>query len=195
MIKARRDELESRHLPAEERRDLVGRLPRRALAVTGPEPSAGRVPDAVARSFLKACCRELRDLLEEESAPHRSPETFLEMLLFALAFGVAKSRDQRTAVEHHRRIGGKHHVRQVRNTGHDLKPGSGSGERCCQRLEAALGRGEVTRRIFRPGARLHPWVDPVGHLEVRGIGQQQQRLRRHSGFSAKKSSVTEWDTL
>src|SRR4029077_238707 len=45
----------------EERRDLVGRLSRRALAVTGPEPSAGRAPDAVARSFLKACCRELRD--------------------------------------------------------------------------------------------------------------------------------------
>src|ERR1700736_3161534 len=133
MIKARRDELESRHLPAEDRGALAGRRPRRALAVTGPEPSAGRVPDAVARSFLKACCRELRDLLEEESAPRRSPETFLEMLLFALAFGVAKSRDQRTAVEHHRRIGGKHHVPQGRNPGHDFKPGSGRRRYSCWR--------------------------------------------------------------
>ena len=117
------------------------------------------------------------------------------MLLFALAFGVAEPREQRPAVEHHRRIGGKHHVRQARNAGHDLKPGPRSGERCCERPEAALGRGEVTRRIFRPGARPHPWVDPVGHLEMRGIGQQQQRLRRHGGFSAKKNSVTEWDAL
>ena len=93
MIKTRRDEFEGRHLLAEECRDLVGRLPRRALAVTGPEPSAGRVPDAVARSFLKARCRELRDLLEEEPAPLQSPEVFLEMLLFALAFGVAEPRD------------------------------------------------------------------------------------------------------
>jgi len=93
------------------------------------------------------------------------------MLFFALTFGVAEPREQRKAVEHYRRVGGKRHVRQTRNAGHDLEPCSGCGECRCKRLKAAPGRSQVTHRIFGPGIGPHPWIDCVAHLEVRGIGQ------------------------
>jgi hypothetical protein len=85
---------------------------------------------------------------------------------------MVEPREQGTAVEHDRGICGKHHVGQPRNAGHDLKPCAGSDERCRERPEAAPGGSQVTRRILRPGARLHPRVDCVSHLEMRGIGQQ-----------------------
>ena len=89
----------------------------------------------------------------------------------AAAFRVAESGEQCKAIEHNSRIGGEHHVRQTGNSRHDLQPCPGSGESCYERPEAALSSSQVTYRIFGPDAGLHPWVDPVAHLEVRGIGQ------------------------
>ena len=155
-------------------------------------PAAGSVPDAVACPFLKTVRRKLRSLVEKP-ALHQSVKAFLEMLLFAPAFGMAEPREQREAVEYNRCVGGEHHVGQTGNTRHDLKPCAGCGERRCEQLEAAPSCGDMIDRILRPGVRLHPRVDRVGHFEMRGIGQQQQRLRRHDGFSAKKlgRSVTQ----
>src|SRR6516225_869629 len=187
MIKAWRDELECRGLPAEEGRNLHRGLPRRALTVAGPEPPAGRIPDAVAGPFLETIRRDLCDLIENETAVHQNAEVRLKMLFFTLTFGMAEPREQCKAVEHDRRVGGKHHIRQTRNAGHDLEPCAGSGERCSKRLEAATGRSPVTYRIFGPGIGLHPRVNRVGHLEICGIGQQQQMFRRHGGLSPKRS--------
>src|SRR6516165_11566526 len=132
MIKAWRDKLERRRLPAEEGRNLHCCLPRRALAVAGPKPSAARIPDAVAGPFLETIRRDLCDLIENETALHQNAEVRREMLFFTLTFGVAEPREQRTAVKHDRRVGGKHHVRQTRNAGHDLEPCPGGGECHCE---------------------------------------------------------------
>jgi hypothetical protein len=110
------------------------------------------------------------------------------MLLFAAAFRVAEPAEQCKAIEHDRRVGRKHHIRQTGNAGHDLEQCAGSGERCSKRLEAAPGRSPVTYRIFGPGIGLHPRVNRVGHLEICGIGQQQQMFRRHGGLSPQKIS-------
>src|SRR6516162_3539782 len=193
MIEARRDELECRRFPTKEGRNLCRRLPRRALTVARPEPPAGRVPDAVACPFLKTIWRELRDLIENEPALHQNAKVLLKVLLFAAAFRVAEPGEQRNAIEHYRRVGGKHHIRQTRNARHDLQPCPGSDERCCERSEAVSGRSPVTHRIFGPGAGLHPRVDRIGHLEMGGIGQQQQRFRRHGGLPQKISGATRAD--
>src|SRR6516162_11938246 len=191
MIEARRDELECRRFPTKEGRNLCRRLPRRALTVARPEPPAGRVPDAVACPFLKTIWRELRDLIENEPALHQNAKVLLKVLLFAAAFRVAEPGEQRKAIEHYRRVGGKHHIRQTRNAGHDLEPCAGSGERCRKRLEAATGRSPVTYRIFGPGIGLHPRVNRVGHLEICGIGQQQEWFRRHGGFPQRSPALPE----
>src|SRR5215471_11783707 len=91
MIKVWRDELECRRLPAEEGRNLRRRLPRRALTVAGPEPPAGRVPDAIACPFLKTICRDLCDLIENEPTLHQNAKVLLKMLLFAAAFRMAEA--------------------------------------------------------------------------------------------------------
>src|SRR6516165_1113350 len=166
MIKAWRDKLERRRLSAKKGRNLCRRLSRRALTVAGPEPSASRIPDAVAGPFLETIRRDLCDLIENETAVHQNAEVRLKMLFFTLTFGVAEPSEQRKAVEHDRRVGGKHHVRQTRNARHDLQPCPGGGECRGERLKAAPGRGQVTYRIFGPRVRPHPWVDCVAHLEV-----------------------------
>jgi hypothetical protein len=74
----------------------------------------------------------LCDLIENETAVHQNAEVPLKMLFFTLTFGVAEPREQRKAVEYDRRVGGKHHVRQTRNAGHDLEPCPGSGECRCE---------------------------------------------------------------
>src|SRR6516165_6101595 len=186
MIEARRDKLECRRFPAEESRNFFRRLPRRALTVAGPEPSTGRVPDAVASPFLKTIWRDLCDLIKKP-ALHQNAKVLLKMFLFAAAFRVAEPAEQCKAIEHDRRVGGEHHIRQARTAGHDLKPCPGTDERCCERLEAAPSRSPVTYRIFRPGTGLHPRVDRIDHLEMGGIGQQQQCFRRHGGLSPKRS--------
>src|SRR6516162_10341361 len=185
MIEARRDELECCRFSAEVGRNLCRGLPRRALTVAGPEPPAGRVPDAVACPFLKTIWRDLCDLIENEPALHQNAKVLLKMLLFATAFRVAKPAEQCKAIEHYRRVRGKRHIRQTRHAGHDLEPCSGSDERCCERSKAAPRRSPVTHRIFGPGIGLHPGANRVGHLEMGGIGQQQQWLRRHGGLPPK----------
>src|SRR6516225_258236 len=187
MIKAWRDKLERRRLSAKKGRNLCRRLSRRALTVAGPEPPAGRIPDAVARPFLETIRRDLCDLIENEPALHQNAKVLLKMLLFATAFRVAKPAEQRKAIEHYRRVRGKRHIRQTRHAGHDLEPCSGSDERCCERSKAAPRRSPVTHRIFGPGIGLHPGVNRVGHLEMGGIGKQQQMFRRHGGLSPKRS--------
>src|SRR5213082_2583205 len=111
MIKARRDEFECRRFSAEEGRNLRRRLPRRALTMAGPEPPAGRVPDAVACPFLKTIWRDLHDLIENEPALHQNAKVLLKMLLFAAPFRMAEPAEQCKAIEHYRRVGGKHHIR------------------------------------------------------------------------------------
>jgi len=187
MIEARQDELECRRFAAEEGRNLCRGLPRRALTVAGPESPAGRVPDAVACPLLKTIWRDLCDLIENEPALHQNAKVLLKMLLFAAALRVAEPAEQCKAIEHYRRIGGEHHVRQTCNAWRDLEPCPGSSERCRERVETAPSRSPVTYRILGPGIGLHPRVDRVGHLEMGGIGQQQQRFRRHGGLSPKRS--------
>ena len=80
----------------------------------GPHPRCSRPP--LLENSLPGIARPH----QEDPRPIRALKVFLEMLLFALAFGMAEPRKQRTAVEHHRRIGGKHHVRQTRDARHDL---------------------------------------------------------------------------
>src|SRR6516165_3655439 len=139
MIEAWGDKFECRRFSAEVGRNLHRRLPRRALTVAGPEPPAGRIPDAVACPFLKTIWRDLCDLIENEAALHQDVKVLLKMLLFAAAFRVAKPAEQCKAIEHYRRVGRKHHIRETGNAGHDLEPRAGSGERCRKRLEAATG--------------------------------------------------------
>src|SRR5262249_33665994 len=82
---------------------------------------------------------------------------------------------------------GERHGRGPCNPGHDLERCPGSRERCRERVETAPSRSLVIYRILGPGIGLHPRVDRVGHLEMGGIGQQQQRFRRHGGLSPKRS--------
>src|SRR6516165_11421477 len=106
MIEAWGDKFECRRFSAEVGRNLRRRLPRRALTVAGPEPPAGRVPDAVACPFLKTIWRDLCDLIENEPALHQNAKVLLKMLLFATAFRVAKPAEQCKAIEHYRRVAG-----------------------------------------------------------------------------------------
>jgi hypothetical protein len=70
------------------------------------------------------------DFIENEPALHQNAKVLLKMLLFAAAFRVAEPAEQCKAIEHYCRVGGKHHIRQTRNAGHDLEPCPGSDERC-----------------------------------------------------------------
>jgi hypothetical protein len=97
VIEARRNKLKRGRFPTKEARDLGYRLACRALTIAGPEPAAGSVPDAIAGPFLKTVWRELRDLIEKP-ALHQSVKVFLEMLLFASAFGMAEPRQQSEVV-------------------------------------------------------------------------------------------------
>src|SRR5262249_36323012 len=127
MIEVWRDKLECRRFPAEEGRNLRHRLPRRALTVAGPEPPAGRVPDAVARPFLKTIWRDLCNLIENKPALHQNAKVLLKMFFFAAAFRVAEPAEQCKAIEHYRRVGGKYHIRETGNAGHDLEPPQATG--------------------------------------------------------------------
>src|SRR5262249_6872631 len=142
----------------------------------------------------KTIWRDLCDLIEKP-ALHQNAKVLLKMLLFATAFRVAEPGEQCKTIEHYRRVGGKHHIRQTRNAGHDLESCPGSDERCRKRPEAAPCRRPVTHRTFGPGTGLHPRVDRVGHLEMARIGQQQQRFRRHGGLPQKRSPAPRELTL
>ena len=84
-----------------------------------------------------------------------------EMPLLALPLGIAEARDHGAAVEHHRGVGGEHHVRQARHALHDGNAGAGMPE-CGGELALRLARGGPVLRLVRPpGFGRHPRVNLV----------------------------------
>ena len=185
MVELRRGQLERHHPAVEEARDLLDRRENRALPVAGPEELARPVPDGVSGAFLEAAFGEHRHLVEQAARAHVLKRRVIRRL-FALPLGTGEAGHDRPAVQHHGGVGGKHHVRLALHARHDLHGGPGTLERAAQRIEAGARLGGVACRVRRPGTWLHPGIDHVADVEMRGIDEHQARVCGHGATFGKE---------
>ena len=174
MIKSRVGQAQGNDFDVEPLRQLRMGGQLAAKAVSGPQTSARRVEQGVARAFERKVRRQFKNL----EALFLEP--FFEYRFFALAFARQKAAQDKLLPQHQTRVGGEHHVRQSGQR-RDALHFRVFFEQTAQRSPLA-GSGLAGGFVDVP---LHPGIDDVIHFVVVGRAHQEARFRNHALIYAK----------